>query len=194
MPLGRPRNFDTDKALDCAMRVFWRNGFDGASLPDLTKAMGINRPSLYAAFGNKKQLFQKAVEHYVALYAKAGDALKEPTARKVAERLLFGAVDLLGNVRNPGGCMMVQSALACSSAADPVRKELIRRRASGEAALTERFQRAIETGDLPKDTDAAGLARFIKAVIYGMAVQSSGGATRDQLHEVAEMALRSWPN
>src|SRR3954465_13916988 len=91
---GRPRTFDADKALDKALHVFWRKGFEGASLPDLTKAMGINRPSMYAAFGNKEQLFRKALDRYAtgpAGYVCA--ALEAPTARAVVEKLLQGAIN-----------------------------------------------------------------------------------------------------
>src|SRR5580658_10188873 len=122
---GRPRSFDTDAALDHALQVFWRKGYEGATLSDLTKAVGVNRPSLYAAFGDKKALFRKALDRYLngpASYTQA--ALKEPTARAVAERLLRGAADLNTSPRNPGGCLIVQGALACGEAADSVRQEL----------------------------------------------------------------------
>src|SRR6516225_7036799 len=106
MPTGRPRAFDIDKALDRALKVFWRKGYEGASLPELTRAMGINRPSLYAAFGNKEALFRKVLDRYAegpAAYVR--EALTEPTARAVAERLLGGAVDLLSGPRGPRGCL-----------------------------------------------------------------------------------------
>src|SRR5438046_2265573 len=131
MPRGRPRTFDVDKALDRALRVFWRKGYEGTSLLDLTRAMRINRPSLYAAFGNKEALFRKVIERYVegpAAYVR--EALNEPTARAVAERLLSGAIDLLTDPRNPRGCLMVQGALACGEAADSVRRELVAHRAA----------------------------------------------------------------
>jgi AcrR family transcriptional regulator len=194
VPRGRPRKFDADKALNNALKVFWRKGFQGASLRDLTRAMGINRPSLYAAFGNKQALFRKALECYVegpAAYVR--EALAEPTARTVFERLLQGAVDLLTNPRNPRGCLAVQGALACGHAADAMRKELIARRLAGEAALRRRFKRAISVGDLPRRANAADLARFAATVIHGMSVQAAGGANRGQLKRVAETALRAWP-
>ena len=194
MPIGRPRAFDIDEALDRAMKVFWQKGYEGASLPDLTKAMGINRPSLYAAFGNKEALFRKAIDRYVAGPAcHVNEALKEPTARGVVERLLHRSIDLVTDSRNPCGCFMVQSALACGDTADVIRQELVKRRAASEAALRERFERAVSDGDLPPDSDPADLARYIATLIHGMAVQAAGGATRDELLRVAAMAIRAWP-
>src|SRR5947207_13461768 len=109
MPLGRPRAFDADKALDKALKVFWRKGYEGASLPDLTAAMGINRPSLYAAFGNKEELFRKVIARYVDGPASfVRKALEAPTARVAAERLLSGAIALVTDPRNPRGCLLVQ--------------------------------------------------------------------------------------
>jgi AcrR family transcriptional regulator len=194
MPVGRPRSFNPEKALDRAMRVFWRKGYEGTSLPDLTKAMGINRPSLYAAFGNKEELFRKAVDRYASVNANyTQEALNEPTARAVAERLMFGAIEIVSEPKSPGGCLLVQAALACGKEAESVRKDLIQRRAAGERAIRERFERAVAEGDLPKGTNASDLARFITTVIYGMAVQSSSGATRDELRRTVELALRAWP-
>jgi AcrR family transcriptional regulator len=192
--MGRPRSFDPERALDCALKVFWRKGYEATSLSDLTKAMGVNRPSLYAAFGDKKALFRTALDRYVngpAGYAQ--EALKEPTARAVVERLLRGAADLNTDPRNPGGCLMVQGALASGEAAESVREELTACRAAGEDALRRRLQYAKSKGDLSKDADPAGLARYIATVIYGIAVQAAGGASREQLQHVIEMTLRTLP-
>src|SRR5271165_4690093 len=114
MPSGRTRQFDVDEALDRALEVFWARGYEGATLPDLTSAMGINRPSLYAAFGNKEELFRKVLDRYAkgpACYLR--EALEEPRARGVAERLLNGTIDAVTDRKNPRGCLMVQGALAC---------------------------------------------------------------------------------
>lgn len=172
--MGRPRSFDIDRALDRALQVFWRKGYEGTSLSDLTKAVGVNRPSLYAAFGDKETLFRKALDRYLdgpAAYTQ--EALKESTARAVIERLLRGAADLNAAPRNPGGCLMVQGALACNEAADPVRQELTACRAAGEVALRRRFQRAKSEGDLSTTVNPADLARYVAAIDYRMAVQAA---------------------
>jgi AcrR family transcriptional regulator len=191
---GRPRAFDVDQALDRAMQVFWQKGYEGASLADLTKAMGINRPSLYAAFGNKEELFRKVLDRYdngPAAYA--NEALNKPSARAVAERLLRGAADLQTGPHSPAGCLMVQGALACGDEVNPIRQELMARRAAGEAAVRRRFERAKAEGDLPPDSDPAALALYVATVIRGMAVQAAGGATRKELRRVIQVALRAWP-
>ena len=194
MPAGRPREFDIDKALDKALRVFWRKGYEGASLPDLTKAMGISRPSLYAAFGNKEALFKRAVQRYAEGPAcHVREALEEATARRVVEKLLESSVDLTTDSKNPRGCFMVQSALACGDTAEFARKELIKQRAAGETALRERFKRAVKEGDLSKSADPADLARYVSTVSQGLAVQAASGTDRDALMKVAAMALRAWP-
>jgi AcrR family transcriptional regulator len=192
--MGRPRAFDMEKALDSALRVFWEKGYEGTSLSDLTEAMGINRPSLYAAFGDKEALFRKVIDRYAeGPAAYVSKALEEPTARAVVERLLLGTIDLLTDPRNPKGCLTVQGALACGDGANAIREELNSRRAAGDAAIRERLERAKSEGDLPPGVDAGELARYFTTVVHGMAVQAAGGASRDELLGVVETALRAWP-
>jgi AcrR family transcriptional regulator len=190
---GCPRTFDVDQALDCALKVVWRKGYEGTSLADLTEAMGINRPSLYVAFGNKEELFRKALDRYAAgPAAHMREALEEPTARAVAERLLRETADVLTDPCHPPGCL-VHGALSCGEAAESTRQELNSRRSASEATLRERFERAKSEKDLPPAADAADLTRYVMTVIQGMAVQAAGGASRDELRRVAETALRAWP-
>jgi AcrR family transcriptional regulator len=191
---GRPREFDADQALDRALKVFWSRGYEGATLPHLTAAMGINRPSLYAAFGSKEELFRKALDRYAEGPAAClMKALSEPTARAVAERLLAGAIDVVTDRRNPRGCLMVQGALACGETAESARRELVARRLAADVAICARFERAVAEGDLPADAKPADLARYVATLMRGIAVQAAGGASREELRRVAEMALRAWP-
>lgn len=193
MAMGRPREFDCDTALDRALQVFWRKGYEGASMADLTEAMGITKPSLYAAFGNKEELFRKAFDRYVdgpGGYFQA--ALLKPTVREVVEHLLYQAADALTNPGTPG-CLAVQGALCCGEAAETIKQELTARRVKGEDDIRQRFVQGIAEGDLPDTTDAADLARYISAITQGMAVQAAGGVGRDQLRQIAAMALRNWP-
>jgi AcrR family transcriptional regulator len=195
MPKGRPREFDMEQALDAALLLFWRHGYEGASLAALTKAMGVNTPSLYAAFGNKETLFRKALDRYLEKPASyLPTALKEPTARRAAERLFHGAIEMAMNPRHPDGCLLVQGALAAGPAADSIRKELGLRRAAAESAVRRRFERAIAEDDLPPGADPAKLARYLITVIWGLSVQAAGGASRAQLKSVAELAMRVWPS
>jgi AcrR family transcriptional regulator len=194
IPVGRPRAFDIDEALSRALEVFWCKGYEGASLSDLTEAMGINRPSLYAAFGNKESLFRKALDRYEtgpAAFCRA--ALEAPTAREVAERLLLGAADAQTTPGRPHGCLAVRAALSCGSEADPLRRELMSRQAAGQKALRQRLERAKTEGDLPPGTDPADLARYLSAVMQGMSILASGGANREELRRLAKTALRGWP-
>jgi AcrR family transcriptional regulator len=189
---GRPRAFDPDAALERAMHVFWAKGYEGASLSDLTRAMRINRPSLYAAFGNKEQLFRKVLDRYMdGPVAYFGKALAAPKARDVVEEIFLGTARMGDDPRIPAGCLMVQGALACGDAS--VRKEAAARRAASEAALRRRFQRAKREGDLPKNANPTDLASYVMTVVRGMADQSAGGASIDQLRRVAQIALRAWP-
>ncbi len=190
---GRPRGFCVDEALEAALQLFWQHGYEGTSVADLTAAMGINRPSMYAAFGNKEAVFRQAVDRYLTARDPAA-ALLEPTALQVAKKLL--RVDTACTdepVNSPPGCLMVQAALACSPESDSVRHELAARRAAAEDALRVRFERAVTEGDLPPNVNCADLARYVSTISQGMSVQAAGGSTPEQLKRVAEYALRGWP-
>jgi AcrR family transcriptional regulator len=194
MSRGRPRQFDTEKALDAALLLFWHRGYEGTSLSALTKSMRINVPSLYAAFGNKEMLFKKALERYLQKPASyLPRALEQPNARRAVERLFKGAIDMVMNPGHADGCLLVQGALAASPAAASIRNKLSLCRAAAEAAVRRRFERAIAEGDLPANVSATKLARYIITVLWGLSVQAASGATRAQLRDVAKMALQCWP-
>ncbi|OLT26855.1 TetR family transcriptional regulator [Actinomadura sp. CNU-125] len=192
MPTGRPRAFDVEERLDRALDVFWRQGYEGTALSDLTEAMGINRPSLYAAYGNKEALFRKVLDRYTegpAGYVRA--ALDEPTARAVAEAILKGAIDV--TTSGPGGCLLVQGALVTGRQNEAARREIESRRLQSEKMLAGRFERARAEGDLPPGTDTAALARYVWSVSYGLSVQAAGGTSREDLLQVAGTALQAVP-
>jgi AcrR family transcriptional regulator len=192
--MGRPRAFDRDKALDQALHVFWEKGYEGTSIADLTGAMRINPPSLYAAFGNKEALFREALDRYENLRDRIMEqAFAAPTAREAMTRLLEGTADRLSDKDKPKGCLMVQGALCGSNECESVKRDLAARRSGGEVMIRERLKRAKREGDLPDDADPAGLARFVSTILQGMSVQASGGATRKELRAIADMALRAWP-
>ncbi|GIE28586.1 TetR family transcriptional regulator [Actinoplanes italicus] len=192
--LGRPRAFDADAALDKAMVVFWQQGYEGASLTDLTEAMGISRKSLYAAYGNKEDLFRKVLQRYTdgpASYVV--DALKAATARETAVTFLAGSIRANTTPGWPAGCLGVQGALAAGETGKVAHDILVEWRALGQMHLRDRFLRAVREGDLPADADPEMLARYLMTIANGLAVQASGGATRQDLQRVANAALRNWP-
>jgi len=191
---GRPREFDPEEALSAALTVFWEKGYEGASLAELTEAMGITKPSLYACFGNKEALFHKALDLYERdklCYMRS--ALQEPTARGVAERLLRGTLDIQTGGNDPRACLGVINMVACTTQADSIKADVIARRASSDKALVERLERAQEEGDLPDGVEPAALATYLTAVIQGMGVQASGGASRHQLEQLVHTTLAMWP-
>lgn len=191
---GRPREFDVDEALAAALRVFWSKGYEAASLTDLTEAMGITRPSLYAAFGNKEALFRKALDLYEReKLAYIGEALKAPTSRAVAERLLRGALAMQTSDCEPKGCMRVLTSVGCSPEAESIRSDVMARRQSSQRALCDRMSRAKEEGDLPEGTDVEGLCAYLAAVLGGMTIQAGSGASKAQLEGLVETTLRMWP-
>jgi AcrR family transcriptional regulator len=192
--MGRHREFDVDEALDAALNVFWRMGYEGASYTDLTHATGVERPALYSAFGNKEALFRRALERYYARYLNFFPAaLEQPTSRKVVEHMLRNAAELHTRYADRRGCLGIHGALAGSDDIVPVQTALIDARAGAETSLRLRLEQAQQTGDLPENANPAVLAAFVLTVLHGMAVQAKAGFSRATLEAVAEQALSTWP-
>jgi AcrR family transcriptional regulator len=194
MRTGRPRTFCLDDALDRAMDVFWRHGYEGASLAELTTAMGINSPSLYAAFGSKEGLFRAVLERYDdRRKALMETVIAAPDPREAARLFLEGVANFAADTsgRTPPGCLLLQSGLSCSDQDIP--DALAQHRAEKERVLRERFERDRRDGDLPQSADPATLARYLMAMANGICVQASAGASVQELHDVAAVALSAWP-
>jgi len=191
---GRPREFDADRALAAALRVFWRRGYEGASMAELTAEMGIAKPSLYAAFGNKEELFKKALDLYERekmIYT--AQALKEPTSRRMAERLLLGALEMQTSSSDPRGCMGVIHSMPCGPEASSIRECVLERQESSRRALIGRLEHYRHEGDLPDDVEPETLARYVTAMVQGLSLQASAGASRGELRSLVDMAVRAWP-
>ncbi len=191
--MGRPREFDIEKAIEIATNLFWEKGYEGTSLSDLTKAIGITPPSFYFAFGSKEGLFRQVIRHYRARHVAYADrAFKEPTARAVAERLLYGYADLQTNRAHAPGCLIVNSSLPCAEG-DAVRNWLAVLRERLRVRLRDRFACARDSGDLPANADPGALARFVVVLAWGMAVEAQSGAGRKDLHRTIATAMAAWP-
>ena len=189
---GRPRAFDPDVALGAALRLFRQKGYEGTTLTDLTDAMGINRPSLYAALGKKEEHLRKAFERYAEGAGALDCAARAcPCPREAVATLLYGAADALAE--NDHGCLTVVGALAGGEESDPVRQTLCAVRNASLDAWRDRLAAAQHEGALPPGADPAALSRYIMTVLNGMTVQARSGATREDLRSIAEIALRAWP-
>ena len=194
MPRGRPRSFDADAALDVALRLFWRHGYEGTSIAALAEAVGVPVPSLYAAFGNKESLFLRAVEHYGGYAGRLYDeAFRARSAKAAARAVLMGEVELVCGRGTPEGCLMVQGALATSPESEVVREKMARLRRQAEVEIAHCFARFRSVGDLPDGWDPKTLAAYVMTVAAGLAVQAKSGMPRAQLTRVAEMAMLIWP-
>jgi AcrR family transcriptional regulator len=194
MPRGRTREFDADKALDCAVDVFWRHGYDGTSISDLTAAMGINPPSLYAAFGNKRELFDKVIDRYMETRLARREVILSMDSATEATREFLRTFVMDGTMPGqPKGCLMVQGALSCSDANRDVAAQLAGMRRDAQKGLQRIYKRAVASGEFPPDCDPAALAAYVASVAYGISVQASGGAGRNELLKVAELALAALP-
>ena len=191
---GRPLSFNREAALHQAMLLFWRHGYEATSLSDLTAAMGVTAPSIYTAFGDKKQLFLEAVGRYLSGPVTSDSIIEgAATAEEAARGLLRAAVLGFTGVDTPPGCLLASSAISCSTAAADVQGELAAIRRGIEARLNDKIVQAVEAGEMAAGTDADALAGHVVAVIQGMSTLARDGAPREKLMRVAATAMLAWP-
>jgi AcrR family transcriptional regulator len=194
MAMGRPRGFNADEMLDRVVNVFWQHGYEGASMATLMAATGLNKPSLYAAFGSKEELFRSALERYWQRQREfTGKPLDELNARAGVEKMLLALVDSQTQPGLPHGCLAVHGGLVGSAASAAIRDELRARQARLQTMVQNRLTRAQAEGELASSVDVADLARYLTMVGQGAAVQAAGGATREELRRVVLVAMRAWP-
>ena len=192
--MGRPRRFREEDALDAAMRVFWQKGYEGTSLDDLTKAMKINRSSLYSTFGDKEKLFRTVIDRYKAgSMSFVSEALNLKTTRAVVEALLRMSVKFLSDPSHPPGCLSIQGGVACGSGNEEAKQAMIDWRKAGLALLQKRLQRARTEGDLRRGVDPKDLARLVMIMMNGLGIQAVNGATAEEMNRAMDLALRSLP-
>jgi len=192
--IGRPLSFDRDAALHQAMLLFWRHGYEGTSLSDLTAAMGVTSPSIYAAFGDKRRLFLEAVDRYLSGPVTAKSIIADAaTAREAARGLLQASAAGFTGPNTPAGCLLASATVSCSAASIDVQQALAARRQGIEADLRARIVQAMATGELPAGTDADALAGHVMAVIQGLSTLARDGAPREKLARIVETAMAAWP-
>ena len=192
--MGRPRRFREEDALDAAMRVFWQKGYEGTSLDDLTKAMKINRSSLYSTFGDKEKLFRTVIDRYKAgSMSFVSEALNLKTTRAVVEALLRMSVKFLSDPSHPPGCLSIQGGVACGSGNEEAKQAMIDWRKAGLALLEKSLQSARTEGALRKGVDPKDLARLVMIMMNGLGIQAVNGATAEEMNRAMDLALRSLP-
>jgi AcrR family transcriptional regulator len=192
-PRGRPREFDRDAALDQALQLFWKRGYEGTSIADLTQELGITAPSLYSAFTSKADLYREALAHYQEQQgASTAQALAEkPTFKAAMGWMLRHAAHEFTRPGYPPGCMVATAVLTCASENEEVARHVAGLRAGSLKNLRARIERAVAEAELPVDTDTEALARFVGALIQGMSVQAQDGADEAALLKIAETGLKA---
>jgi AcrR family transcriptional regulator len=191
--MARPRILDIEKAVQTATVMFWKNGYEQTSVADLTEEMGITPPSFYFAFDSKDGLFRRVIEHYATTYLGfMEEAFRQPTARGVAETMLYGCADVYSNTSTPRGCLIMNCSLPSSETTVEVRQELATRRKARRLKLKRRFQEAKASGDLPRNSDPEELARFVMSIGWGLAVEAQSGASKRDLYRIVARAMQAW--
>ncbi|WP_157669774.1 TetR/AcrR family transcriptional regulator [Chitinibacter sp. GC72] len=192
---GRPRAFDRTQALELALHLFWAKGYEGTSLNDLTSTLGINAPSLYAAFESKPALYRESIDLYLAQqYERIGALLAQAaTARIGLDSMLRGAAEQFTAPDHPPGCPIASGVLRCAEANAAIGELTADHRRNTRAMMLARLQQGQQDGDLPVDLDIHALAGFYAGIIQGMSVQAIDGASTADLLKMADLAMQAWP-
>jgi AcrR family transcriptional regulator len=189
---GRPREFDRDAALQIAMKLFCKHGFEGVSIADLTAAMNISAPSLYAAFGPKEALFREAL----ALYQQRPNLPQfacQGSVREQLKTLLYDTVRSATDPDYPAGCMVSAGMLACRPEHEGLADSIADLRTARCAMVSKHLQDAVASGELPADTDTQAIGRFVMALAQGIAIQAHDGAPAAELYALVDVAMQGWP-
>jgi AcrR family transcriptional regulator len=189
--LGRPAAFDKDAALDVAMRLFWERGYEGTSMADLSKAMGIHPSSIYAAFGDKQALFALAAQRYIDEPAQyMVRALAQPTFKSFILAAFDNTVEFLGSKEHPSSCFTLTGAISCGPETKPAKVLMREMRLQNESAIKARLLKARKAGEFPKEENVDDYTRYLSSLLSGLAVQAANGSTRAELKRTAEIGLR----
>jgi AcrR family transcriptional regulator len=188
---GRPTGFDTDRALDVAMRLFWDRGYEGTSMADLSQKMGIHPSSIYAAFGDKQALFALAAKRYANVPAQyMVKALEQPTFRGFVLAAFDNTVEFLAAKDHPSSCFTLTAAIACGADTEAAKVLMREMRLQNEAAIKARLLKARKAGEFPREENVDDYTRYLSSLLSGLAVQAANGSTRAELRRTAEIALR----
>src|SRR6185437_27159 len=188
---GRPTGFDTDHALDVAMHLFWERGYEGTSMANLSQKMGIHPSSIYAAFGDKQDLFALAAKRYADVPAQyMVKALEQPTFRDFILTAFDNTVEFLGSKEHPSSCFTLVGAISCGADTEPAKILMREMRLKNEAAIKARLPKARRAGEFPREENIDDYTRYLSSLLSGLAVQAANGSTRAELKCTAEVALR----
>lgn len=192
---GRPLSFNREQALQIALQLFWQQGYEGTSIADLVAAMGIAPPSLYSAFGSKEQLYLEVLDLYLQ---GPGNFIRHALlhaadAQSFARQILSSAADEFSAHSHPSGCIVATGLLASATLHHNIAQHMRELRTATLDAISQRFEHAKVSGELPTATNCHSLARFFAAVIQGMSIQARDGADASELHAMAKQAMAGWP-
>jgi AcrR family transcriptional regulator len=191
---GRPRGFDRAAALRRAMELFWERGYEGTSISELTRAIGINSPSLYAAFGSKEALFRETLALFDAHEGAVTERAlqREPTARAAVEAMLRDNADMYADPANPSGCMVVVATTTWTPENEDLRTYLMALRQKPFELMRARLERGVDAGELPPGTDVESLAHYYNTVLEGLSIQARDDASRETMHAIIDCAMAAW--